>query len=130
MVIIIKKVLLFLCLFFLFNTLEVDSNSDKVLIYDKSNLYEEGYYNIYFDKVNSIKLEKVINDLDIRVLSYIIDEKKYYASNIEDLINKYTIDMDLKDKLYFENNGILIDGISVKCINSKLIEFERIINIY
>ena len=31
---------------------------------------------------------------------------------------------------YFENNGILIDGISVKCINSKLIEFERIINIY
>ena len=130
MVIIIKKVLLFLCLFFLFNTLEVVSNSDKVLIYDKSNLYEEGYYNIYFDKVNSIKLEKVINDLDIRVLSYIIDEKKYYASNIEDLINKYTIDMDLKDKLYFENNGILIDGISVKCINSKLIEFERIINIY
>lgn len=130
MVIIIKKVLLFLCLFFLFNTLEVDSNSDKVLIYDKSNLYEEGYYNIYFDKVNSIKLEKVINDLDIRVLSYIIDEKKYYASNIEDLINKYTIDMDLKDKLYFENNGILIDGISVKCINSKLIEFESVINIY
>lgn len=130
MVIIIKKVLLFLCLFFLFNTLEVDSNSDKVLIYDKSNLYEEGYYNIYFDKVNSIKLEKVINDLDIRVLSYIIDEKKYYASSIEDLINKYTIDMDLKDKLYFENNGILIDGISVKCINSKLIEFESVINIY
>ena len=128
--IIIKKLFIFFLFFFTFNTLEVDSNSSKSLIYDKSKLYEEGYYNIYFEKVNSTILDEVIKDLDINVLSYIIDEKKYYASNIDDLINEYTNDMELKDKLYYENNGILIDGISVKCINSKLIEFESVINTY
>ena len=53
MVINIKKILLFLCLFFLFNTLEVDSNSDKVLVHSMSYIYDEDYYSVYFMSVNS-----------------------------------------------------------------------------
>ncbi len=128
--IIIKKILLFFSLFFLFNTLEIDSNSDKALLYDKNLLYEESYHDIYFNKINSNELEKIINKLNINVLSYIIDNKKYYANNIVDLLYKYINQKSLKDKIYFEHNGILIDGISLKCTNEVLIELEKYLNIY
>ena len=85
MVIIIKKILLSLCLFFLFNTLEIDSNYDKSLVYDKNNLYEEDDHIIYFYDMDNNKLKSIINKLNIEVLSYTIDDKVYYANNIDDL---------------------------------------------
>lgn len=128
--IIIKKIIFFLCLFFLFDTLKIDSNSDKFLLYDKNNLHEENYHNIYFDKINSNDLDVIINKLDINVLSYIIEDKKYYVNNINELVNKYVKDKELKDQIYYLNNGILIDGISLRCENEKLIELEKLTFIY
>ena len=104
--IIIKKILLFLCLFFPFNVLEVNSNDDKTLIYEKENLYEEDYYKVYFDKINSNKLKEIIDDLDIKVISYIVDDKKYYANDIDELVNKYIKDKNLYEKIYYESRGI------------------------
>ena len=122
--IIIKKIILFFCLFFLFNTLEIDSNSDKTLFYDKKNIYEEGYHKIYFINTNSIELESIINKLNIRVLSYIIDGEKYYARDMNELIDNYVSSKNINEKIYYLNNGIIIDGINVVCQNSELIKLE------
>ena len=130
MVVNIKRLLLFICLFFLFNTLEADSNSDKLLFYDKKELYDENIYNVYFINTNSIKLENVINILDIEVLSYTIDNHKYYASNISELTNKYLIDKSINEELYYNEYGIKIDGITVLCTNEELIKLENMISIY
>lgn len=123
--IIIKKILLFLCLFFPFNVLEVNSNDDKTLIYEKENLYEEDYYKVYFDKINSNKLKEIIDDLDIKVISYIVDDKKYYANDIDELVNKYIKDKNLYEKIYYESRGIYIDGISIICDKNDLIKLEK-----
>ncbi len=117
-------------MFFLFNTLEVDSNSDKNLFYDKKNIYEENNYTIYFNNVDSNKLKESLSHLKIRVLNYIVDNKKYYARNIDDLINIYSKDKNLYEKLYYENNGIIIDGINVITQNSEIIKLEKLVNIY
>ncbi len=130
MVIIIKKILLFFCIFFLFNTLEVDSNSNKNLFYDRNNIYEENHYTVYFNNANSIELEEVLNNLNIRVLSYIIDDKKYYARNIDELVRLYSKDKSLYEKVYYENNGINIDGINIVSQNIELIKLEKIISVY
>lgn len=126
--IIIKKILLILLLFF--NTLEVDSNSDKYLFYDRENIYEEDYHVIYFNNVNSIVLNEVLNNLNIEVHSYIVDGKKYYVRNMDELIDKYVSDKELKDKIYYENKGINIDGISVSIQNGKVMELENELSIY
>ena len=127
--IIIKKIILFLCLFFLFDTLKVDSNSEKYLLYDK-NINEESYRSIYFDRINSNILNDIINKLDINVLSYIIDEEKYYARNIDELINDYISEKELNEKIYYLNNGILIDGINIRCDNKIINELEKLTFIY
>ena len=126
--IIIKKILLILLLFF--NTLEVDSNSDKYLFYDRENIYEEDYHVIYFNNVNSIVLNEMLNNLNIEVHSYIVDGKKYYVRNMDELIDKYVSDKELKDKIYYENKGINIDGISVSIQNGKVMELENELSIY
>lgn len=117
-------------MFFLFNTLEVDSNSNKTLFYDRNNLYEENHYTVYFINTNSIELEKVLNTLNIRVLSYIINDKKYYARNIDEIVSIYSKDKSLYEKTYYEKNGINIDGINIVSQNIELIKLEKNINIY
>ena len=128
--IIIKKIIIFLSLFFLFNTLEVDSNSDKLLLYDKNNIYEEGYHNIYFNNMNTNELKKVLKKIKVNILSYIIEDKKYYASNVDEFIKEYLEKLDLKDKIYYEHNGIVIDGISITCTNEELMKLEELVDIY
>ena len=128
--IIIKKILLSLCLFFLFNTLEIDSNYDKSLVYDKNNLYEEDDHIIYFYDMDNNKLKSIINKLNIEVLSYTIDDKVYYANNIDDLENKYLKDKSLDETIYYLEYGFNIDSIHVLCVNNELIKLEKIANIY
>ena len=128
--IIIKKILLSLCLFFLFNTLEIDSNYDKSLVYDKNNLYEEDDHIIYFYDMDNNKLKNIINELNIEVLSYTIDDKVYYANNIDDLENKYLKDKSLDEIVYYLEYGFRIDSIHVLCVNNELIKLEKIANIY
>lgn len=128
--IIIKKILLSLCLFFLFNTLEIDSNYDKSLVYDKNNLYEEDDHIIYFYDMDNNKLKSIINKLNIEVLSYTIDDKVYYANNIDDLENKYLKDKSLDEIVYYLEYGFRIDSIHVLCVNNELIKLEKIANIY
>ena len=128
--IIIKKLLLFICLFLPFNTLEVNSNDDKILLYERENLYEEDYYVVYFDKVNSYILKDVLSKLDIYVSSYTIDNKKYYVNDIDELIDKYIEDKSLEEKIYYESRGIYIDSINIICDKNELIKFEKEIHIY
>ncbi len=130
MVINIKKILLFICLFFLFNTLEIDSNSDKILLYNKGDLYQEEYHKVYFYNTNSKELKNILNILDIDVLSYIIDDKKYYASNIDELTQKYIKDKSIEEQIYYDEYGIKIDSINIKCVNNELLKLEKLVNIY
>ena len=128
--IIIKKIILFLLLLFSFNTLEVDSNSDKILFYDKSDLYLEDTFKVYLKDVNSIDLDNVLNDLNIRVLSYEIDNIKYYANDINELINKFVKDKPLEEKIYYENKGVFINSIVVNCTVNELIKLENLIEMF
>ena len=128
--IIIKKILLSLCLFFLFNTLEIDSNYDKSLVYDKNNLYEEDDHIIYFYDMDNNKLKNIINELNIEVLSYTIDDKVYYANSIDDLEKVFLKDKSLDETIYYLEYGFRIDSIHVLCVNNELIKLEKIANIY
>lgn len=128
--IIIKKILLSLCLFFLFNTLEIDSNYDKSLVYDKNNLYEEDDHIIYFYDMDNNKLKSIINKLNIEVLSYTIDDKVYYANSIDDLEKVFLKDKSLDETIYYLEYGFRIDSIHVLCVNNELIKLEKIANIY
>ena len=128
--IIIKKIILFFSLLFLFNTLEVDSNNDKVLLYDKNNLHDEIHKSIYFNNMNSNDLEIILNNSNIRVLSYIIDNKKYYVRSIDELYDKYTNNKSLNEKLYYDKYGIIIDGINIVCETKELIKLEELSSIY
>lgn len=124
-----KKIFLLLCLFFICNTPELNSNCDKELYYEK-NKYEENNYKIYFINTNSNELKNIIPNLDIRILSYIIDNEKYYARNIDELLNIYISDMNLSNKIYYEKNGIQIDGINVMCNTYELEKLENYIDIF
>jgi len=134
--IIIKKIvfnfLIFLILFFMFDTSEIDSNREYFLIYDKKNLYEESYYTVYFKNMNIYNIGKILNTVDINVLSYVINDKKYYVSNdnINDLINQVTINKSDEDKIYYELNGFNIDAINIVCETQELIKLEKIADIY
>lgn len=130
MVINIKKIIILFCLFFIFDTLEVDSNSSKYLTYSMKDLYFEDNYKIYFNDVNSVDLKRALELVNVRVLSYIIEDKKYYARNIDELVNVYSADKDLERKIYYYNNGIYIDGINIVCDKNELMKLERLVNIY
>ncbi len=130
MVIYIKKLLLFICLFFLFNTLEIDSNSNKVIIYDKNEIYEENDYLIYFKNASSKELNNILKILNIEVLSYIIDGKKYYANSVDELTNKFLKNKNDIEKLYYDEYGINIEAIYVKCTNNELIKLYNLLPFY
>ena len=128
--IIIKKLLVFLCFLFVFNTLEVDSNSDIISYYDDSNIYNQDVYTLYFDNVKSKDLDLLMNSYNIEVLSYYIDENTYYARNISELDDKYLKDKSLSEKIYYDNYGYNIDGIKVLCSVGDIINLKKKIHIY
>ena len=117
------------CLFFLYNISDIDSESKKRLIYDVSNLYEEDNYLIYFKDLNSKEIDK-FKKYNIQILSYIIDDKKYYARNSVILIKEYTKEMNQERKVIYEINGIKINALNVVCTVEDLIKIERDFNIY
>lgn len=126
----IKKILFFFILFFTFNTLEIESNSDKYLVYDRKDIYDTGSFKVFFYNANSEKLDKFIKENNIIVKYYIVNDKKYYVRNIDKLILLYTSEMNSNDKIYYLYNGINIDGVCVNTSVEKLMLFEKEFNIY
>ena len=122
---IVFKLLFFITLFFIFNLEEIDSNSSKRSIYNLNNIYEEDYFTLYLKNINLFELNKITKKNDINIMSYIINDKKYYARNSEDLINKYTQDLSNEDKIYYTINGIKIDAITTRCQVYKIMELEK-----
>lgn len=124
------KIFYFLIFFFLFNIPHIDSNSSKRLIYDSSDLYSKDYNKIYFVNTNTNELRESLNGLDIEILSYIIEDKKYYARSIEELVEIYIKDKSNEEKIIYQINGIKIDAINAICQTSELIKLEQKIDIY
>jgi len=129
MVIYIKKVFLVILLF-LFNVIHIDSNSTKNLFYNDEDPYYIDTYTLYFINTNTNELKQKLSLLDINVLSYIINNEKYYARNIDILEQNYLKDKSLKDKIYYKEYGIKIDAINVSCEVEELIKLQNIIDIY
>ncbi len=125
-----KKILFFFILFFTFNTLEIESNSDKYLVYNRKDIYDTGSFKVFFYNANSEKLDKFIKENNIIVKYYIVNDKKYYVRNIDKLILLYTSEMNSNDKIYYLYNGINIDGVCVNTSVEKLMLFEKEFNIY
>ena len=117
------------CLFFLFNISDIDSESEKKLIYDVSKLYEEDNHLIYFKDLNSNDIYK-FKKYNIQILSYLIDGKKYYARNNEILVNEYTKEMNQEKKALYKINGVKINALKVVCTVEELINIERDFKIY
>ena len=128
--IVIKKILIFLCFFLLFNTLEVDSNSDKYINYYNKELYEEGFYTLYFDNLTSIKLDEIIKKYNINVFSYIVDSKKYYARSIDELSNIVLSNKSIGEKIFYEQYGFIIDGINTTLNSNEINNLKKIVHIY
>jgi len=128
---IIYRVLLIFSLFFLFNLNEIDSNSGKMVFYDKVNIHDENKFKIYFKKnVNSYDLNNIIKNYNLDIINYIIDNQEYYAKDVYDLISKYTIDKYHEEKIYYEINGINIDGLTVICENDEIRRLSLVEKIY
>lgn len=125
---ILLKIFVLFIFFFLFDINKIDSNSDKALIYSTKDIYEEDYYTIYFKNFNSDDMEK-IQLFDIEVLSYIIDDKKYYLSN-ESIVDVYTENMSIDEKSYYDLYGVKIDGLNVVCEVNELMKLENVLKIY
>lgn len=126
----IIKLLFMLTIFFTFNTGEIDSNSDKILYYDKNNLNYIDTFKIYFKDTNSYSLNNSLKKTNIQVISYTIDNKKYYARNIEELIKQYTKNLNNELKVYYDINGVKIDSITAICKVYDLIKLEKLERIY
>lgn len=125
-----KKILCFFILFFTFNTLEIESNSDKYLVYNRKDIYDTGSFKVFFYNANSEKLDKFIKENNIIVKYYIVNDKKYYVRNIDKLILLYTSEMNSNDKIYYLYNGINIDGVCVNTSVEKLMLLEKEFNVY
>lgn len=123
------KLLTFI-IFFIFNILHIDSNSTKRLIYDINDNYDNKLNTVYFINLNTNNLEEKMNAFDIQILSYIIEDKKYYARNIEKLKEKFYKDKTLEEKIYYETYGIKIDALNIMCTNNELMKLDTIFGIY
>ena len=110
--------------------MEVDSNSDKYLLYDEKSIYEENGFHIYFNDMNSRKLDDILSGLNIRVIYYIVDGNKYYTKSISDLEMVYTSEMNKENKIYYSLNGINIDEVFIVCSINELIKLDNLSFIY
>lgn len=124
------KIFSFFVFFFLFNTIHIDSNSSKRLIYNQNDLYESNINTIYFVNANSNDIRKILDYLNLEATTYIVEDKKYYVRNVDILLEVYNKNKSLEDKLFNEINGIKIDGIKVNCTNAELIEIDKWFDIY
>lgn len=127
--ILIKLIFLFY-LFFIINIGEIDSNINKRLIYSKEDIYSKEVFTIYFKNMNSKKINFLKKFKNIEIINYIIDENKYYVRNTDKLLEKITKDLNNEDKIFYEINGIKIDGITIMCSIEDLIKIENIVDIY
>ncbi len=127
---IILETLIFISLFLVFNINDIDSNSDKILYYDSSDIHVEDTFKVYLKDTNSVNLNESLKILNIDVINYIIDDKKYYAKDMEDLIEKFTKGKNLEEKLYYKTNGIKVDAITIYCEVNELMKFENLIKTY
>lgn len=126
----ILKTLIFITLFIVFNINEIDSNSDKVLHYDKTDIHVEDTFKVYFKSLNSNELDNILKYVNIEVMNYIIDDKKYYARNINELTKTFIKDKSIEEKIYYELNGIKIDGITITCEVNELMKLEKLTKVY
>ena len=126
----ILKTLIFITLFIVFNINEIDSNSDKVLHYDKTDIHLEDTFKVYFKSINSNELDNILKYVNVEVMNYIIDDKKYYVRNIKELIKTFIKDKSVEEKIYYELNGIKIDGITITCEVNELMKLEKLTKVY
>ena len=126
----ILKPLIFISLFIVFNINEIDSNSDKVLYYDKTDIHLEDTFKVYFKSLNSNELDNILKYVNVEVMNYIIDDKKYYARNINELTKTFIKDKSIEEKIYYELNGIKIDGITITCEVNELMKLEKLTKVY
>ena len=126
----ILKTLIFITLFIVFNINEIDSNSDKVLYYDKTDIHLEDTFKVYFKSLNSNELDNILKYVNVEVMNYIIDDKKYYARNINELTKTFIKDKSIEEKIYYELNGIKIDGITITCEVNELMKLEKLTKVY
>ncbi|MDY6071986.1 MAG: hypothetical protein SPI44_03830 [Bacilli bacterium] len=126
----ILKTLIFITLFIVFNINEIDSNSDKVLNYDKTDIHLEDTFKVYFKSLNSNELDNILKYVNVEVMNYIIDDKKYYARNINELTKTFIKDKSIEEKIYYELNGIKIDGITITCEVNELMKLEKLTKVY
>lgn len=130
MVILIKKILIFASFFFLFNLSHIDSNSDKRLIYDNSDIYNKEYHTIYFVSSTTFELRNIFNILDIEVLSYMIDGKKYYARNIDEVERQFLSNKNFEEKIYYYDKSINVDSVNVICSINEIMKLNNMVDIY
>lgn len=126
----ILKTLIFITLFIVFNINEIDSNSDKVLHYDKTDIHLEDTFKVYFKSLNSNELDNILKYVNVEVMNYIIDDKKYYVRNIKELTKTFIKDKSIEEKIYYELNGIKIDGITITCEVNELMKLEKLTKVY
>lgn len=126
----ILKTLIFITLFIVFNINEIDSNSDKVLHYDKTDIHVEDTFKVYFKNINSNELDDILKYVNVDVMNYIVEDKKYYARDINELVKTFIKDKSIEDKIYYELNGIKIDGITITCEVNELMKLENLAKVY
>lgn len=126
----ILKTLIFITLFIVFNINEIDSNSDKVLHYDKTDIHVEDTFKVYFKSLNSNELDDILKYVNVDVMNYIVEDKKYYARDINELVKTFIKDKSIEDKIYYELNGIKIDGITITCEVNELMKLENLTKVY
>lgn len=126
----ILKTLIFITLFIVFNINEIDSNSDKVLHYDKTDIHVEDTFKVYFKSINSNELNDILKYVNVDVMNYIVEDKKYYARNINELVKTFIKDKSIEEKIYYELNGIKIDGITITCEVNELMKLENLTKVY
>ena len=114
----------------MFNIYDIDSESDKKVIYDLNSKYIEDYYTLYLKDINCFEFQDILNDMDLKVLSYIVNDNKYYKSNVYDLIDDYTENMNYENKIYYEVYGIKIDAVTLRCNVQDIIILEKMNIIY
>lgn len=126
----ILKTLIFITLFIVFNINEIDSNSDKVLHYDKTDIHVEDTFKVYFKSINSNELDDILKYVNVDVMNYIVEDKKYYARNINELVKTFIKDKSIEEKIYYELNGIKVDGITITCEVNELMKLENLTKVY
>lgn len=110
---------------------KIDSNNEKIALYDYTSVHDENDFKIYFKGiVKSYNLKKILDDYNISVNSYIVNGNNYYANNVDELIKTYTKNMSLEEKIYYEIYGVVIDGINITCENSEIIKLSKNKKIY